>query len=173
MGAAAAEREGGARRDGARLDAFVTYATSRGASVILDPHNYARYFGKVVGSDVGNDVLADFWSKVAVHYARNARVVFALMNEPHDLPSEQWARAAQAAIDAIRATGAANLILVPGVEWTGAHSWTESFYGTPNSPRKPRRPCCFSQSVNARIDCEPIVLLEQVSCVPEKSLSRY
>ncbi len=117
----------------ARLDAFVTYATSRGASVILDPHNYARYFGRVIGSDVGDDVLADFWSKVAAHYARNSRVVFALMNEPHDLPTEQWARAAQAAIDAIRATGAANLILVPGVEWTGAHSWTESWYGTPNA----------------------------------------
>lgn len=117
----------------ARLDAFVTYATSRGASVILDPHNYARYFGKVVGSDVGDDVLADFWSRLALYYARNARVVFALMNEPHDLPTEQWAGAAQAAIDAIRATGASNLVLVPGVEWTGAHSWTQSFYGTPNA----------------------------------------
>jgi endoglucanase len=117
----------------ARLDAFVSYATSRGASVILDPHNYARYFGQVVGAGVPDAALADFWSRLAAHYASNAHVVFALMNEPHDLPTEQWEGAAQGAIDAIRATGAKNLILVPGNEWTGAHSWTESWYGTANA----------------------------------------
>ena len=28
-----------------RMDTFVNYATSQGAHVVLDPHNYARYFG--------------------------------------------------------------------------------------------------------------------------------
>ena len=117
----------------ARLDAIVRYATSRGATVILDPHDYARYAGQVVGAGIGDDAFADFWSRVAAHYRADARVVFALMNEPHDLPTEQWAGAAQAAIDAIRAAGATNLILVPGNEWTGAHSWTETWYGTANA----------------------------------------
>ena len=116
-----------------RLDAIVDYATSRGASVILDPHNYARYYGQVIGSGVGDDVFADFWSRLATHYASASLVVFGLMNEPHDLPTEQWAGAANAAIQAIRATGASNLVLVPGNEWTGASSWDESFYGTPNA----------------------------------------
>lgn len=34
---------------------------------------------------------------------------------------------------AIRATGATNVVFVPGVAWTGAHSWNATFYGTPNA----------------------------------------
>jgi hypothetical protein len=49
------------------------------------------------------------------------------------MPTEQWLSAANAAISAIRAAGATNLILVPGNSWSGAHSWTQSWYGTPNS----------------------------------------
>ena len=36
-------------------------------------------------------------------------------------------------IAAIRQTGATHLILIPGNAWTGAHSWTQSWYGTSNS----------------------------------------
>ncbi len=116
-----------------RLDALVSYATGKGATVLLDPHNYARYYGQVVGSQVGDDAFADFWSRVAAHFKSNRLVAFGLMNEPHDLPTEQWARSANAALAAIRGTGATNLVLVPGNAWTGAHSWTESSYGTPNA----------------------------------------
>jgi endoglucanase len=49
------------------------------------------------------------------------------------MPTEQWVGAANAAIAAIRAAGASNLILVPGNAWTGAHSWFDSWYGTPNA----------------------------------------
>lgn len=38
----------------------------------------------------------------------------------------------QAAINAIRATGAKQLILAPGGGWTGGHSWTTGYAG--NSP---------------------------------------
>jgi endoglucanase len=116
-----------------RLDALVSYATGKGATVLLDPHNYARYYGQVVGAGVGDDVFANFWGEVGAHYKGNPLVAFGLMNEPHDLPTEQWAGAANAAIAAIRTAGATNLILVPGNAWTGAHSWTESSYGTPNA----------------------------------------
>ena len=37
------------------------------------------------------------------------------------------------AIAAIRKTGATNLILVPGNAWSGAHSWLQNWYGTPNA----------------------------------------
>jgi endoglucanase len=116
-----------------RLDAIVSYATGKGATVLLDPHNYARYYGQVVGAGVGDDVLADLWGKLGAHYKGDRQVAFGLMNEPHDLPTEQWAGAANAAIAAIRAAGATNLIMVPGNAWTGAHSWTESYYGTANA----------------------------------------
>ena len=41
----------------------------------------------------------------------------------------------QAAINAIRATGAKQMILAPGGGWTGGHSWTTGYAGNtpPNS----------------------------------------
>ena len=117
-----------------RLSYIVGYATSHGVSVLIDPHNYARYNGNLIGSGaVPNAAFADFWSRVAQQFAANPRVLFGLMNEPHDMPTEQWLAAANAAIAAIRAAGASNLVLVPGNAWTGAHSWSDSWYGTPNA----------------------------------------
>lgn len=116
-----------------RLDQVVTYLTARNAYVILDPHNYAQYWGKRIGSGTTKEMLADFWKKVAAHYAGNDRVMLGLMNEPFSLPGETWLEAANASIAAIRSTPAKNLILVPGVAWTGAHSWHSTSYGTPNA----------------------------------------
>jgi endoglucanase len=55
------------------------------------------------------------------------------MNEPNEMPTEQWLAAANAAIAAIRRTGATNLILVPGNGFSSAASWSRSHYGTPNA----------------------------------------
>jgi endoglucanase len=108
-----------------RLDDIVNYATSKGARVIVDPHNYARYGGAAIGSaSVTGANFADFWSKLATHYSSNGLVVFGLMNEPHDIDVHTWLGAANGAIASIRAAGATNLILVPGTNWTGAASWT-------------------------------------------------
>lgn len=110
------------------MDSFVSYATGKGAYVVLDPHNYARYNGNNVigasGSSVTQAHFADFWSRLATRYKGNSKVIFALMNEPHDMSTSLWVSNANAAIAAIRATGATNLILVPGNHWSGAHSWT-------------------------------------------------
>jgi len=117
-----------------RFDAFVTATTAKGMNVVLDPHNYARYNGALVGSGtVPNSAFADLWSRLATLYKGNSHVFFAIMNEPHDIPTEQWVSAANAAIAAIRATGSTNLILVPGNAWTGAWSWNQNWYGTANS----------------------------------------
>jgi endoglucanase len=59
--------------------------------------------------------------------------MFGLMNEPNTMSTETWVSAANAAIAAIRATGANNVITVPGNGWTGAHSWTQNWYGTANA----------------------------------------
>ncbi|KAJ3047745.1 hypothetical protein HK097_011246 [Rhizophlyctis rosea] len=114
------------------LDNYVNAATSaaNGAQyVVLDVHNYARYNGKIVGSDIPQSSLTDFWTKLANRYKGNDRVIIDIMNEPHDLPIDQWYSAAQATVNAIRATGFKNLILVPGISWTGAHSWISSGNG--------------------------------------------
>jgi endoglucanase len=123
-----------------RLNQLVRHATDKGAYVVLDPHNFARYFTDadnspkgLVGSDVSDSAFADFWSRVAQQYKDNSHVIFNLMNEPNTMPTEQWVSAANAAVAAIRSAGARNLILVPGNAWTGAWTWQDDWYGTPNS----------------------------------------
>ncbi len=114
-----------------RFRAVVTEATARGMTVLIDPHNFACYYGKFIGGpEVSDGDFADFWGRLAAEFRDNPRVWFGLMNEPHDLPAEQWLASANAAIAAIRQAGAHNLILVPGVDWTGAHSWVKGGSGT-------------------------------------------
>jgi endoglucanase len=115
------------------MDNFVNAAASAGGYVVLEPHNFQRYFPDpnnfqsssqgLVGSAVPASAYADFWGKVADHYKDNSRVIFNLMNEPNSMPTAQLVTSQNAAIAAIRNVGAKNLILVPGNQWTGAHSW--------------------------------------------------
>ena len=116
-----------------RLDNVVRYATGKGAYIILDPHNYASYWGKKLGDENDYAALADLWQKLAAQYKSNDHVIFGLMNEPSGIAGEKWVAAANASIAAIRQQQAGNLILVPGVAWTGAHSWGSTSYGTPNA----------------------------------------
>jgi endoglucanase len=130
------QRQLGIELDGAemaRLDAVVDHAASKGLRVILDVHNYATYRGSKIGTtDVPPSALGDVWRRVGKRYKDNEAVIFGLMNEPNDLRTETWLEAANAAIAEIRATGAKNLILVPGNGWSSARSWVDADYGTPN-----------------------------------------
>jgi endoglucanase len=102
--------------------------------VILNPHNFARYHTDVIGSlAVPFTAFAEFWRRIAERCLARSNVIFGLVNEPHDMPTEQWFGAANAAIRAIRQTGASNLILVPGNGYTGAAAWCGGWYGTPNA----------------------------------------
>ncbi|TGJ78512.1 hypothetical protein E0Z10_g10257 [Xylaria hypoxylon] len=117
----------------------VDYVTvTKGAYAILDPHNYMRYndpssqpySGSVIGntSDTKAATTAqfgEFWGELAKRFKDNEKVIFGLMNEPHDMTSKLVLENNQAAITAIRATGAKNLIIMPGNSWSGGHAWTE------------------------------------------------
>ncbi|MFT7643535.1 MAG: endoglucanase, partial [Pirellulaceae bacterium] len=117
-----------------RLTNFVDYATSQGGSVVLDPHNYARYYGDIIGTpNVPRSAFADFWSRLATEFRDNPRVIYGLVNEPYGLDATDWVLSVNEAIAAIRDVGAEQLILVPGVAWTGAGSWSSTWYGTPNA----------------------------------------
>jgi endoglucanase len=87
------------------------------------------------GSIIGNtsdskasttENLASFWSELSKRFLSNPNVIFGIMNEPHDMPTELVLSNDQAMIDAIRATGAQQLILVPGNGFTGAQRWLNS-----------------------------------------------
>jgi endoglucanase len=84
--------------------------------------------------------FADFWGKFAAAVnlltGNDQRVAFDLINEPHthaesgNRPGDLgisltgWFQLAQAAIDAIRGSGATNTIFVPGMQYTSASSFT-------------------------------------------------
>ncbi len=122
----------------ARLSSVVNYATGLGAHVILDVHNYARFLTptevRVLGTpELPSSQFSDLWTRLATEFKANNRVVFGLMNEPHTMLTETVVSTTNDALAAIRATGATNLALVQGNGFSGAHSWFQSWYGTPNA----------------------------------------
>jgi hypothetical protein len=111
-----------------KLHDVVSYAASQGVKVILDVHNYGSGYGDLIGSkETPISSFADLWGKLATSFAGDANVVFGLMNEPLVATATEWLPAVNAAIGAIRDAGATTQqILVPGVHWDGAHSWTQT-----------------------------------------------
>ncbi|PVI01862.1 glycoside hydrolase family 5 protein [Periconia macrospinosa] len=118
------------------LQSAVTHITTRGGYAILDAHNYMRYNDPSMqpnsGSIIGNmsdpqaattESLAAFWTEFSTRFKTNPNVIFGIMNEPHTMPTDLVLKNDQAMIDAIRAAGAQQLILVPGNGFTGAHRW--------------------------------------------------
>lgn len=117
-----------------KLEDTVARSVRRGLTVVLDPHNYAEYRGVSLGNgDVTSAAFADFWRKLASLFANDGKVVYMLMNEPKAITAATWFDAAQAAITAIRGTGADNLILIPGTIWTGASHWFDDQEGGSNA----------------------------------------
>lgn len=119
---------------------IVDYAThERGIRVIVEPWQAnggggaggAMFRGELVGSaDVPTAAFADFWGKMAAQFKDNPLVAYGLVNEPNNMSTYGWFVSAQAAIDAIRGTGAAQRIYVPGNGYTAASAWTSNFYDT-------------------------------------------
>src|SRR6202163_259535 len=89
------------------IDDVVSYAASKGINVILDPHTYGDAYGAQIGSAaVPNSAFANFWGQLASHFASSSNVLFGLMNEPNNISATQWLGSVNAAIAAIRASGA-------------------------------------------------------------------
>jgi endoglucanase len=132
------------------MNSLVSYATSHGMYVDLDPHNYMRYYPNprtgeqtatngLVGTQspiysVSFADFSNFWYQVAAIYKTNNHVFFGLNNEPANMQETQLVTALNTAIQGIRNAGASNLIFVPGNRWTGAWTWSNSdSYGAANS----------------------------------------
>jgi endoglucanase len=111
----------------ARLDEFIAAVCTRNMKVILDPHNYARYHGDLIGSpQVPLSAFTDFWERVASQYRIETCIyAYGLMNEPHDT-NGRWPEIAQAGIDGIRLVDMNHLILVPGDGWSSAENWPQN-----------------------------------------------
>lgn len=114
-------------QDVAGIRAVLDAAQATGQRVILDPHNYGRYYdAPLTRADAAK--FADFWEKVALTFRGHPGLYgYELMNEPHDLPegSDAWAYLAQVATDAIRRQDSSAWVLVPGYHWQSGHSWPQ------------------------------------------------
>jgi endoglucanase len=108
-----------------RIDPVVDYALSKGLEVGIDVHNGGYGYGALIGGPHTSDAdFADLWAKLATHYKDRPDVLLMLMSEPSAQSARQWLRSANAAIAAIRATGATQTIVVPGSYFDGAWTWT-------------------------------------------------
>lgn len=107
-----------------QLDRIVQKAHQINLHIVIDPHSYGDYKGKVLKPNKADVIIFDdFLTKLANHYASYPNVIFGLMNEPYRQTPKEWAVFAQVGINAIRNAGAKQLILVPGTKWSGMHSW--------------------------------------------------
>jgi len=108
-----------------QYDSTVQAALATGAYVIVDLHNYARWNNQIIAQGgPTNAQYASLWSQIAAKYAGNSKIIFGIMNEPHDIPNlSTWAGSVQAAVNAIRAAGATSqTILIPGSSYSSAQT---------------------------------------------------
>lgn len=108
--------------------------------IILDLHwSDCNEWGRNIGQHSMPDLNSiAFWKDVAPVYANNPAVIFDLYNEPHDVSWDVWLKGGmildkpnqrnmaaknyqcvgmQEMLDAIRATGAKNVVIAGGLDW--------------------------------------------------------
>ena len=113
----------------ATYDEEVQACLATGAYCIIDIHNYARWNGGIIGQGgPTNAQFASLWSQLATKYKSQTKIIFGIMNEPHDVPSiTTWAASVQAAVTAIRQAGATSqMILLPGNNYTSAQEFVSN-----------------------------------------------
>ncbi|TLX53652.1 glycoside hydrolase family 5 protein [Stutzerimonas nosocomialis] len=108
----------------ARLMQSLDHAQKYGIKVVLDMHNYYRYYGKQINTpDVPISQFANAWRLIAQKVVNHPAVYgYGLMNEPHD-NNDGWPAAALAAAQAVRAVDKNRWIFVAGERWSSAYHW--------------------------------------------------
>jgi len=117
----------------ALVDSLVTAASNAGVYVLVDLHWSDE---GVWGANLGQHFLPDdnttaAWADIASHYKNNPAVLFDAYNEPHDVSWSIWRNGGwvsegpgyhspgmQGIVNTIRSTGAGNVIVVGGLDWS-------------------------------------------------------
>jgi hypothetical protein len=118
------------------VDDAINLCAGNGCYLVLDLHDFRA----------ATEKQAAFWKEVAARYKNNPAVIYELLNEPHDLTWEVWrnggivtekkkgasntlaenkeklkhftAVGMQTLVDDVRQTGAKNLIVAGGLDWS-------------------------------------------------------
>ncbi|AHL74695.1 cellulase [Stutzerimonas stutzeri] len=108
-----------------RIKQSLDYAQKYGIKVILDMHNYYRYYGKVINSpEVPRAQFAETWRKIAVQVSKHPALYgYGLMNEPYNTGNNLWPQTAQAAGQAIRKVDPTKWIMIAGDRYSSAFHW--------------------------------------------------
>lgn len=105
------------------LDKIVMWAIEQDKYVIIDLH----FIGNIetgIGSemeDVGMnpyDFSIKFWNTVASYFKDVPNAIFEIYNEPASINGEAWKKYANSLVETIRQTGANQLILVSGIDYS-------------------------------------------------------
>ncbi len=110
------------------LAAFLDSAATANTKVILDLHNYGRYYHTPLQEE-DNAALADVWVKLLTALKQKPALWGAeLMNEPHDLPggSTAWKNIMQTTVTEIRKVDTKTTLLIPGYSWQSAYFWQDN-----------------------------------------------
>lgn len=117
-----------------RLQATVTSANAKGLCVILDMHNYAKYFSQTLAGDAAmQNAFIDAWKRLALVFNDPKQTAFGLMNEPNYLPIEEWASLSKRTLLELRNAGSTNMVLIGGGHWSGLHDWFSLQNGKSNA----------------------------------------
>ncbi|BDI04939.1 cellulase [Sphaerotilus microaerophilus] len=110
----------------AEIKKIMNHAASTGLSVVIDLHNYDRYYGVLIGSGVPVTALADVWRRLATELrAYPSLLGYGLMNEPYNTGGT-WEATAQAAVTAIRGVDMMHYVFVAGDAYSNAMKWNVS-----------------------------------------------
>lgn len=105
------------------LDSIVEWAVESKKYVILDLH----FIGNIesgIGDEMPRiktepmDFAMDFWRLVAGYFKDVPNVIFEIYNEPAHIDNESWRQSAQILVDTIRDTGAEQIIIVSGTDYS-------------------------------------------------------
>ena len=145
INAAPAAYSGAAYRSA--IAAYVDLLNQSGLVAILDLHWTAAGSGQSTGQTqmADADHAPAFWSSVAATFKSNSSVIFDLYNEPHDISWACWrdggsncgtgytVAGMQSMVDAVRASGANNVLMLGGLAY--ANDLSQWLAYRPTDPR--------------------------------------
>src|SRR5580658_3455515 len=112
------------------VDQQIQWAEAAGLDVLIDRHWSGRgdFSTTAAQQRMADAHSVTFWSQVAARYQGDGHVMFELYNEPHDVTWSVWldggpsgdgftVAGMQQLYDAVRQTGARNLVFIAGLDW--------------------------------------------------------